>query len=55
MLNHQDTTCQIVKKFEKTGSVFDKRAKEHKCSISLHTEVDGAAQEAITGSPQKSV
>jgi predicted nucleic-acid-binding protein len=48
MLNHQDTTCQIVKQFEETGSVFDKSAKEHKCSISTCTEVVGEAQEAIT-------
>jgi hypothetical protein len=55
MLNHQDTTCQIVEQFEVRGSVFDKHAKEHKCSISICTEVVGAAQEPITGSPRKSV
>jgi hypothetical protein len=47
MLNHQGTTCQIVKHSEETGSVFDKCAKEHKCSISTHIEVVGEAREAI--------
>jgi hypothetical protein len=55
MLNHQDTTCQTVKQFEDTGNVCDKHAKEHKSSISIRTEVIGAAQEAITGSPRTSV
>jgi hypothetical protein len=55
-LHHRDTVYQIVKQFEGTGSVCHKRAKGRRSRASVRTEeVVGAAWEAITGSPKKSV
>jgi transposase len=49
------TVYRIIKQFEEAESVCDKRGKGGKRSAPFRTEDVGAAWEAKTGSPRKSV
>jgi predicted DNA-binding transcriptional regulator AlpA len=51
----RDTIYRIIKQFEEAGSVCDKCAKGLKRNASVRMEEVGAAREAVTRSPRKSV
>jgi hypothetical protein len=52
----RDDICRIVKEFEETGSMHNKRTKGHKSNTLVCTEeFIGAARESITRRRRKSV